>query len=222
MKCRDLYFLQELAGEGKIKFINITQIGRCAVAEATNGFCYMQIAEENNKRFNQGFFSYLGRCTQIEVQLPRGYEILSSDGKIIGNYQYAEPFDINTGEQGEFTATFNREELLDFLKRYLMDWKRTNADKYMLVFHRDIDCWRARGYIGDKVKIKEFPPVGNISDKSFRFAVNPHTFKRIVRWFEGANITLYFKHGNYECRNSIFMRDYNKLAVLMPIARRKK
>lgn len=223
MKQRDLKALQKLASEGRIKFVSITQIGRYAVAEATNGFCYMRIAEKNGKRFNQGFFSFTGEGNHNEVELPIGYEIHALDGKIIGKYQYTEPFDIRTGNEGEFTASFNRIELLDFLKYYLADWKREKQDKYMLVFHRDSDCWRLRGYIGDKLKIKELPVnfSDSIQDTSFRFTVNPYVFRNILKWFECDTVVLKFNNGNYECNTSIFMRDDNKLAVLMPIARKK-
>ncbi len=221
MKQRDLYYLQELAKYGKLKFVNLSQIGEYAVAEATNGFCYLMIKDKNNKRFTQGFFSFTGKGARDEIQLPQGYEIRTLEGKNIGNYHHTEPFDIVTGEQGEFTAVFDREELLYFLKYALAGWRTEDANKYVLTFHRDIDCWRLRGYEHKKVHIKELPAEGNISDRTFRFTVNPHTFRLILKWFECDKVTMYFRNGNYECKSPIFMHDDNKLAVLMPIARVK-
>lgn len=223
MKQRDLYYLQGLAKEGRIKFVNLAQYGEYAVAESTNGFCYMRIAEKNNKRFQEGFFEFTGRGSQDEVTLPIGYEIRTLEGKKIASYQYTEPFNIKIGEQGEFKATFKREDLLFFLKYCLCNWKRTEAKKYTLIFHRDSYVWRVRACEGDKVKFKEFEPAydDTITDTTFRFMVNPHTFRHILKWFEGDSITLYFQNGNYECKTPIYMRDDNKLAVLMPIARVK-
>ena len=224
MKQRDLYYLQELSKREKLCYVNLTQIGECAVAESTNGFCYLQIADKNSKRFMQGFFEFTGKGTTDEISLPKGYEMRSPDGKIIAKYQYSEPFNIQIGEQGEFTATFNREEMLFYLKYYLSTWRTEDAKKYMLVFHRDSDCWHLRGYNSTKkVKLKNMPinSKDTIQDTTFTFAVNPHTLRLIFKWFEGENITLYFHNGNYECKTQIFMRENNKLAVLMPIARKK-
>ena len=218
MKQRDLFYLQELAGD---KFVNISQIGDFAVAEATNGFCYMRIADENHTRFTQGLYKFTGKGNQEDVILPKGYEIRDSSGEVIGVYQYSEPYDIRTGEQGEFFATFDREDLLYYLKYYLSTWRKSDAKKYTLVFHRSEKVWKIRGYIAKQVRLKELPPEDNITDTTFRFMVNPHTLRLILKWFEDDKITLWFDNGNYETRKPIFMKERNKLAVLMPIARTK-
>lgn len=222
MKQRDLYFLQELAKQGKIKFVNLAQYGEYAVAEATNGFCYMRIAEKNNKRFQEGFFTFTGRGNHNKVELPKSYEIYSLEGKNIGSYQYTEPFNIKIGEQGEFKATFKREDLVSFLKELLDGWSRLEAHRYRIIFKRDSYIWKIRGFYGDKEKTKEIEPNfdDTITDNTFQFTVNPHTLRHILKWFEGDSVSMYFQNGNYECRTAIFLRDTNKLAVLMPIARK--
>lgn len=220
---RDLSTLQDLAKQGKLKYINITQQGNYAVAEATNGFCYMRISEPNSKPFNGGLFSFSGRFVYEQVQLPQGYEILSSQGKKIGDWIGNEDFNIPIGEKGEFFCTFNRLEILDWLKHYLSGWKTIDKDKYQLVFHRDTEVWRLRGYEGKKVHLKELSADfhDNISDRTFRFTVNPHTFRHILKWFDGNKVKLWFHNGNYECRSAIWFEEENKLAVLMPIARKQ-
>ena len=57
MKQRDLYYLQGLAKEGRIKFVNLAQYGEYAVAESTNGFCYMRIAEKTINDLKRVFLS---------------------------------------------------------------------------------------------------------------------------------------------------------------------
>lgn len=223
MKQRDLFSLNEIAKYGNFKGIYLSQKGDYAVAESTNGFCYLRIAEKNNNTFNDGFFSFTGNFIDDDVPLPQGYEILSSQGKKIGVFVNKENLNIPLGNQGEFFCTFRRNELLDWLRKYLLGWKSNTASKYMLIFHRDTDIWRLRGYAGKKVFLKELEPFisDTVTDKSFRFAVNPHTLRTIFKWFESDEVKLYFKNGNYECRSAIYMSDNNKLAVLMPIARKQ-
>ena len=213
---RDLYYLNELGGK-----FNLTQIKDRATAQTTNGYCYLEISDDNNKQFNEGFFKFTGKGTLDEVILPKGYEIRTTDGEIIATYLNNEPFKTLIGEQGEFYATFDREELLFYLKYYLSTWRIADSDKYKLVFHRDDDCWRLRGYNRNKIKVKELPILDTNVDTTFKFAVNPHTFRHILKWFECDFVKLYFHNGNYTCRTAIFMHANNKLAVLMPIARKK-
>lgn len=220
---RDLFALNEIAKQGKIKFINIEQKGDFAVAEATNGFCYMSIAEENRKRFNEGLFSFAGRNVFEWVGLPIGNEIQSSRGENIGNFQYAEDFNITIGQRGEFFCEFRRLDLLDYLRNYLSGWKSGDFNRYRLYFHFDGGLWKLRGYSPTKLFLKDFTAIGesNISDNTFRFCVNPHTLRTILKWFEKEYVALYFQNGNYEVNKAIFMPENNKLAVLMPIARKK-
>lgn len=223
MKERDFFVLQEIAKQGNMKYINLVQKGDFAVAESSNGYCYLRTAEKNIKPFKEGFFDFTGRFVPDEVQLPQGYEILSLLGKKIGAYVFTEPYEIPIGKKGEFFVTFKRFELLDFFKRYLSGWRTMDADKYQLIFHKRFDLWSIRGYANNRVfekKITTFKD--NISETSFNFCVNPHTFRLILKWFEGDNITLNFRTGNHELRTPIFFEEDYKLAVLMPIARKSK
>lgn len=235
MKQRDIYYLQKIANDVRktneaLNYVNFKTKDDRLYCEASDGFCYAYIWEDVAPNTSlDGLYSFEAGASNIDIIIEQALILHNSLGERVAlqNCDLSYPR-LRIGKQGLYKATFDIKELFNLLKFTLTGFKSSEKLFYRATFIRKKYTWLFIGTKKDEIVYQKEIACNiadTIVDDNFRFTVNAHSLRTIMKWQEEGDIDFYFHNISGQVRENIVIinpSQLNKICVIKPIYARAK
>lgn len=235
MKQRDLFYLQKLAEDIKntneaLNFIKFRTDDCRLYCEASNGICYSHIWEDITPQQSiDGVYRFDATATFDDVKLEQARYLYNNKGDIIAEQIRDIDYpNLNIGKQGLYHATFDCKEIFNILKYTLSRYKNGEKLQYRVTFILNKNMWQVYGIRKDEVEYAKKVPCDlrdSVVDDNFKFTLNAHTLRTILRWHESGSIDFYFHNISGTVSENVVIINPEKLdriSVIRPMSVRTK